>query len=417
MPTDPVREPDVLLVDRPVAPAVFVRKLALSPAAFPSLAVGWAALALVGTQLPQADAPWPVTDGLSRPDLLAIHGLGLDRLAGSAAFWLLLSLTIVVAVARLLFPEAVAVWRSARPATDDLAARLLKSLKTACPRVRATTFDGRVRIDVGAPVVGPVLLVAAGIAAAVCLAFFATSSLPVWVDVPVDGAERALHASSPDGGTLGTAAGRWRGRCAPAAGRVQCSLDVPGALPAFTLAPGEATSVAGMRFAWVATGRTTDAGSPTLLWRPTGSQVDYAIRLQAGQMREALALGGARFLDVPTQTAGPLVLLHYGPTQARTGAALVSPALGLPGREVAAVQTTDVVRLQKTEDLPIGLLWIALALAATGAWLSWGVARLRVEVDPQASRGVVVHSCNRLRLLGIVTEAANAATDSVAQVR
>jgi hypothetical protein len=324
---------------------------------------------------------------------------------------------MVVAVARMLFPETLAVWRSPGPASDDLAARLLQSLKAGSLRVRSTTIDGRVRIDIGLPLVGPVLLVSAGVVAAGCLTFFATSPLPVWIDVPVDGAERALHASSPDGGTLGTAAGRWRGRCTSVAGNVQCSLDVPGALPAFTLAPGETTSVAGMRFAWVATGRTTDAGSPTLQWRPTGSQTAYAIHLQAGQMREAPALGGARFLDVPTQTAGPLVLLHHGPAQARTGAALVSPALGLPGREAAAVRTIDVVRLQKTEDLPIGLLWVAVAMAAVGAWLSWGVARLRVEVDPEASRGVVVHSCNRRRLLGIVTAASESAADSIATAR
>ena len=85
--------------------AQFLRHIAAQPRAMAALLLAFSLLALVGTQLAQADAPTTVPDGLARADLLLLHAVGLDRLPSSVLTWLLLALSAVAALAHALFPE------------------------------------------------------------------------------------------------------------------------------------------------------------------------------------------------------------------------------------------------------------------------------------------------------------------------
>jgi len=399
-----------------VGVGAWLRQGATSPFAPVALLLAWSLLALAATQLPQADAPLPVADGLSRADHLSLAALGLHRLGDSALFALLAGLSVLVFVARGLFPLDTAIWTAPlanRSATEAALRQHLPALQL----VR----QGEVTIgSLGWPRLASAALLLGAAAALAFVALRAGQALPIWVDVPLGAAEAPLEAWRADAGRLAPAPGRWRGNCqrTPTGGAIaplRCSLERPGGRDSWTLLPGQAISLGEHRLAWVATGRAATPQAFEVRWQPPGARTPSAIQLTSGEARDAATLH-TRWLPTTTRGAGPLVI---GVERERTFG-LVSPVLA-PGQPALATAIgPEVVRLQLTPLAPWWLLWSALLLAASGAALAWLRPAVRLHLD--AADTLHLLSCNRLAVLQQIKAAslgrlAAFAPETVAQTR
>lgn len=370
--------------------ATFLRDLAVSPATLATLLLAWVVLLLVGTQLPQLDAPMPVTDGLSRGDLLALQAFGLHRLGASVPLLLLCAATAIVGVARLLFPTPLRRTNPGMPPLDRLVP-VLQELGLH-PHLRGQT------VRIGAPTLGPLLLVAAGALAVAAWIAQAIAPLPVWLDVPLGQPEATLPAWTVDAGSLAPAAGRWAGQCTQEKAGLRCELQIPGGRQTVRLQPGRTSQVAGRDVSWAANATgLTNLADLRLRWLVQGRP--WRLQLTTGEVGEAAELG-ARLQPFATRTAGPLVVVQ------RASGLVVLTSPQVAGRQaqgrVATLQRPDVARLRFTTPTAAPwLLAIALLLGSIGAVLAWLRPALRLDREPG---GLVVHRCNRAQVLQKIVE-------------
>lgn len=379
--------------------ATFLRDLAVSPVTAPALLLAWAALLMLGGQLPQVDAPLSVADGLTRADHLTLHGFGLDRLGISLPLMLLSAATAITAAARLLFPRSLAIsfLPRDRPTAGDPLVDLEMSLKhRGFRRVRRRDR----RLTVGFPVQGAWLLGVGALLAVAAWVSQATAPLPVWTDVQLGAGEATWPAWTADPGGLAPAAGRWAGACERLpAGNLRCQVQVPGGRGRIELARGGAAAIAGREVAWVgsATGL-SGLADVRLRWLVAGRP--WLLQLESGAVGESAELH-ARLQPFATRTAGPLVVVH----QASGISILSSPQLAGPGArlQAATLQRDDLIRLQwSTPTYALELLGMACLACLLGAVLAWVVPVLRVEVDDD---GLAVRRCNRAKLLRCAKDA------------
>jgi hypothetical protein len=397
----------------------FVRHIALAPAMPAILLLAWALLLMLGSQVPQADAPTPVLDGLVRSDLLMLEAFGLHRLGAAVPTWLLAAVSAIVVAARWLFPEQLGLWsrHSNDPGTVDASAmgqgtvldRNSAALARIGARLRVVGTASRLRqsqhglcLRVGQPVAGAALLGLAAMAALSAWFVFAAAPLPVWTDVQPGASAATLTAWTADGGALAPASGRWSGTCLAAGEQLECELQVSGGHGKFVLAPGRSAELANYSVTWLARAN-APSQVPEVELRWLGGGRPSLLKLPIGEVGESPDLG-LRLQPFATRTAGPLLI---GVRAAdHTLFALTSPLIAPPGARhgAATVQTPEVVRLIWSPRTAAGwLLAIALALFLLGGILAWTLPVLQVEAGPDGM--LLVRRCNRSQLLAIVAAA------------
>jgi hypothetical protein len=376
--------------------AQFLRDLAVSPTTLATLLLAWVALLLLGTQLPQVDAPLPLADGLSRSDLLALQAFGLNRLGTSVPLLLLSAVTAIVAVARALFPVPVRTLPRAVPLEPLLAALKKQGLRAH--------LRGPV-LTVGAPRLGPLLLGTAAVLAVAAWIAHGNAPLPIWTDVALDQPEATWPAWTVDAGSLAPAVGRWVGHCKRVEARLECQAQVPGGRGEIHLDPGYSATLAGRDVAWVAAATgLTNLTSLRLRWLVDGRP--WLLQLTTGEVGEASELA-ARLLPFATRNAGPLVVVQ----RAAGVSLLTSPQLAGPDAHplAATVQFPDVARLQwTTPTLAPWLAGAALVLGLAGVVLAWLLPAVRID---RSAEGVRIHRCNRPRVLQKIVELGDAGPD------
>ena len=383
--------------------AQFLRHIAAQPRAMAALLLAFSLLALVGTQLAQADAPTTVPDGLARADLLLLLAVGLDRLPSSVLTWLLLALSAVAALAHALFPEDGVRWRGTLLAIDEAQPAIQAAL--AKLELRATPVWHRrgdaIAMTLGFPRAGRVLLAASGLLLGVHLILSAAVPLPALLDVPLGAAPGPVPTWTPDAGVLAPAQGRWYGACAREGDGVRCHLDTPGARQDLRLRAGESTVIQGLRYTWLATGRTAAMSTFALRW-PPGAQTTPLTVVQSLPVPQL----GLRLLPTASREAGPLVLALGDTNKSQPLQILAAPVLLPQGHLAATVTGGEVLRIQVARDRPAWPLWIALLCAALGALLAWALPCLRLQIRPGLPAAIEVDACNRPSLLAAVQGAA-----------
>lgn len=300
------------------------------PAAPIVLMLVGAALAVLGSQLPQAGAPHWVADGLAREDHLALATTGLDRLDAALATWLWW--IAAVAIIGLRIPHA----------------------QTAEPRFRWQA--------------------ACWVASATCWAgwtlWSATAGSATWVDVGIDSADVAAQAWTADAGQIVPAVGRFAGTCKRPAGAmdIDCQLESPVGAVQVHLGPGRPDRRDGYQYTWL--GRGPAAASPLFQFvgsagtrGPDGART--AVALQTGKPVLAQTLG-SRWIPTAGAMAGPAVLVTGadGP-----GVWWVSPALAGSSAAAAVARAAERARIQVAPTSPAEHLWAAALLAAAAAVL------------------------------------------------
>jgi hypothetical protein len=382
------------------------------------LLLAWALLLMLTSQLPQADAPMPVVDGLARSDLLLLEAFGLHRLGAAVPTWLLAAVTAIVVAARGLFPEEVSLWsgHSSDPGTGaanaggqgtDLdrstaaLARIDARLRTAGAAGRLLRSQRGLRLSVGHPVAGARLLGLAALAALSAWFVHGAAPLPVWTDVQPGVATATWPAWTVDGGALAPAHGRWSGACVQVGEQLRCDVQVPGGQGKFVLAGGRSAKMAGYEVTWLALANATSQLPEVVLrWLPGGPP--RLVKLPVGEVGESPELG-LRLHPFATRTAGPLLIGLRAADH--TVFALTSPLIAPPGARtgVATVQAAEIVRLVWSPGTAAGwLVAIALALFLFGGILAWALPALQIEAGP--GDALVVRRCNRSQLLAIVVD-------------
>lgn len=312
--------------DRPAGAWLATAAAAASSPAW--VAAAAATLWWLASQIPQLDAPWPVSDGLSRSDLLALGAVGLDSaLTGAPA--LLVALTgLAVTAARPWRSSALAGLRGAVAVAGGLCLALAVGLSSAAPR-------------------------------------------PVLLEVPIDAPAAQLQAFRPDAGRLVPDATRWTGRCQNAAGGLQCNLEGLGAQHSFQVSRAGSSG----DWRWIASARTPLSADVQLQWlteRAAGAAVAVPLR---DRQTVDVALLQRRLTPVVTRTAGPVVL-SAAPGQADGWQLLASPAL-LPNAprattmvagEVALLQLAPRIDWPWWLALLCGGVWAALTLIERSRW-------------------------------------------------
>ncbi len=301
--------------------------LVAGPQALAFCGVAWAEVLWLATQIPQRHAATAATDGLARPEVLALHALGLDALAWSLAVCLLAGLSGFAAIAAGLSGRLR--WRA-----QDLAV----ALAGAC------AIAGWAQATADAP--------------------------PVALDVAVGSDFATVPAWRHDGGGAAPAPGRWQAACKPQAGSaaLACTVVGEGLRHQVSLAPGVPAVDQGQQLTWLATAPAPQPQRMTLNWHakppPAG---EFALGLEAGVAAQAPALN-ARLLPYVVPEAGPLLLVtNSGP--APTLRVLASPDVLPLAPATATVDGPPLVRLQVAPhhgSAPFGAA--CLLLAAVFAW-------------------------------------------------
>lgn len=287
--------------------------LASHPAAAGAVAGGLSLLFWAASQLPQANAPWPATDGLSRSDLQALAAVGLDSTLTGA-----LALLLAVAAALILV---------AQPVPPNATARLRRVLTG---------------------------LAAIGLGVAVWTT--AAAPRPTVVEVPLDAPAAALNAFVSDAGRWAPAGTRWHGRCQRVSDGLRCTLEGAGAKHTVELQPGEPSA----DWLWLGAAQTPLAAQLRLHWQATGREPSLAIPLRDRQTVDVAALG-RRLTPVVSRTAGPLVLVA-NPEQADGWLLAGPPSLHPQANRAATLAGADVALVQYAP----GMGWLARA----GWWLA-----------------------------------------------
>ena len=311
-----------------------------APGTLATLTALWAAVAWLGTQIPQQHVPHLTTDGLPRSELLALHALGLDNLAWSLPFWLLAGLTAFAAIARAL--------------TVPLARRLDYWL-----------------LALALPLLAVSWLRLTGEAPAVLL------EIPVGADLAVVPAWRA------DGGGVAPAPGRWQAACRAHAGSaaLDCAVNGAGLHHLVAVAPGSPAHDQGQQFTWLMSGPATLPKQMTLNWQARADRHElFALNLEDAVESRAPSLA-AQLAPSVLKEAGPLVLVSD--TAPPMGMRLLASPDVLPaGRATAQIVAPPVVRIQVAPSrsaLPLLLAFLALAAAFAAPLLRPGTAP-RTEV-------------------------------------
>ena len=309
---------------------------ASAPNTLPALALLWAGVAWLGSQVPQIHAAATVTDGLARSELLALHALGMDELAWSPAAWLLGGLTAFAALTRVL----------AQPA-GLRAAHLLAG-------------------------VGFATLLA-------CWAWQSTGAPPIVVDIAVGADFGVAPAWTADGGGLAPAPGRWSAACrgvapvgktpAPSASDsdvLDCTVSGAGLRHQVRLAPGAPALDQGVQLTWLSTATSPLANQMALQWQAKRDAPDvFALALQGGVQSLAPALA-TRLQPIVIAEVGPLLLASDGGAKPAVRL-LASPDVLPNGRSTARVFGQHLVRVQLAparSGIPLFAAFLALAVAS-----------------------------------------------------
>lgn len=387
--------------------AAFVRQLLAHPRSNDAVLVVWALLALIATQIPQADAPAAVADGLSRSDLLLLQNVGLDRLGASVLAWLAVALTLVVGLARALFPQDATQWTGVARAAIDPAQTVAQALSSALPgaqpRWRRSHRDAA--LTIGHPAWGRLALSLSGGAAIAYVLLASQVALPVLLDVPLGAAGATASAWTAEGGALAPAPGHWEANCTRSPGGAECKVQGGGSPAQVHLSAGSSALVGPHRYTWIATGRAADMPSLTLRWqRDPKPALPLTVQLTPGVPADSASLHLSLRPAVHADT-GPLVMAasdRDGVTDARV---LASPALVPKGRLAATATGGEVLRIEVADPKPFWLLWLSLLLAGIGAVLAWALPAVHLTCAEGVGAAWTVHSCNRPAFLAALQQA------------
>ena len=361
--------------------AVFVRQLLAHPRSMDAVLVVWALLAVMATQIPQADAPAAVADGLSRSDLLLLHSVGLDRIGASVLAWLAVALTVVVGIAHALFPQDALVWTGTAAAAIDPEHTVAQALALVLPRARPRwrRSEPAAELTIGFPRWGRAAL---GLSGAVVMAYVLVASqrsLPVLLDVPLGVAGAPATAWTAEAGAAVPASGHWEASCTRSAQGAHCTVQGAGSPARLNLSAGSSVVVGGHRYTWIATGRAADLPALTLGWqRDPWPAAPLALQLSPGVPADVASLGLTLRWASHVDT-GPLVMTvaqREGRAQARL---LASPALLPKGRLAATVTGGEVLRIEVADHPPLWLLWLGLVLGGLGAMLAWALPAVHLR--------------------------------------
>ncbi|MBM4343890.1 MAG: hypothetical protein FJ100_11010 [Deltaproteobacteria bacterium] len=299
------------------------------------LVVG-SAILLLGTQGPQARAPWPTTDGLSRADLQVFAAMGGSTLGRS----LVLHVWAAVAIG-----AALLHWRWSR-SDRWLVARGLALVGAVTSGVAWVAVDG-------------------------------AASAPLWVDVPIDADGGALPIGTAwrnDHGRLAPAPGTMRGRCTPVdAHAVHCRIQGQGRDIDCILGVGVSGTGAGASLHWVGTLPGADSAWTATVATPAGRQL--AIPLVPGQTVAVPDWGNRRAIPVGSAVAGPIVVT------ASAGAARLWAAPRLVGASSTAAPMhlrsgarARLLLAEPSAGLPLWVATVVLLAVAVAAGPSRRIA-------------------------------------------
>ncbi len=377
----------------------------------------WLALPLLATQLPQRAAPLATADGLGRSDILAMAALGLDRLADSSLIWLLIAATIVLLVARRLFPPALVRHPGqGGEAADSTAQRLARALASVdgdggqrSPRRIAD--DRGVRVELGALRWGRRLA---------ALALAGLVSVLMWVqaqpaaevlEIPLRqaGTSSTVAAWTADAGHLVPVDGARSVSCSRSDAGLGCTFNVNGQSQSVLLAAGSPARVDGHQVVWLANAADADQGSARLFWRPDQRPEAlswFAFDVSTDRMLKVDSLH-ANVTMLATRRSGPLVFGHRQADGKIGSFVQAAPELLPNGAPAARLQSPARVRLLMAPALPPPLLAVLVILALVGALLLFAVPGIELEVSAVDGR-VAVRACNRPELLVAVQAVAGA---------
>lgn len=305
----------------PPSTTAIVTWLLRGPRGWQLLALMWAAIFAIQTQVPQRRAPAWLPDGLPRADADLVRALSLDDLGGSVPFWVALALTVVVAVA------SRTAWRS---------------------------LVGRDRLALGAAYVGALVLGGALVASSM-------TSPPTLLDVPLDGSRavasgaesaRLVRMSGPDA------------RCRAEAEALACELD--GTRIGLESRHRIATPRGSLR--WVGSATAPGAAEGRLELRlEDGARVGFDVAsgrpTLVPSLRRRVAVSG-------TTRSGPLVTVaREGDASLQLAAAILPPQRS--GSASLLLRRRSVARLMLTQEtatvaLIAGVLLLATALLLAG---------------------------------------------------
>ena len=308
---------------------------AQSPHTLPILVLLGAALAWLGTQIPQLHAPLFHADGLSRSELLAQHALGLDRPAHTLLAWLLLSLFTLVILLQLLVLRQ-------RPRLPAIA-RLLGGTLVALAWLQTSADPPPLLLDV------PLQL----------------HPQPQATDLPT------VVAWQQDGAGLQPAPGPWRGLCTladkSADAQLQCVLSGAGLHHDLQLRPAQ--PIVDQQLQWTLLAEAESPQPQTLdlnLPPPLPGQKRLALHVQMSQVVDAPILQ-ARVQPTLSAALGPLLLLtHAG--NAPNLQFLAPPDVLPEGKPGILAHGDRLIRLQRATAhspllLLIGVLLLLTSLA------------------------------------------------------
>ncbi len=392
----------------------FLRNVAASHIGARLIAGCWLAMPLLASQLPQKGAPLTTPDGLGRSDLQAMDGLGLHQLADSSLLWLLIAATIVVFVARRLFPTALVRHASGDgAAAGETAERLARALggtdgASGARRIRRISDDRGVRIELGAMRWGRRLVSVAAAGLVTALMWTAAEPPAELFEVPLraPGTQSGVAAYVGEAGHLVAASGRRAAACNRRGGGLACDLTIDGRPQKLDLTAGSAVRVGRRQVTWLANALDPDQPDGRLHWRPesTPDAPWYAFNVIADRMLKIDSLR-ARLTLLATNRAGPVVFGARGEGASAAIFVQAAPELLPKGVPAARMHTTARVRLLVGPDLPALVLILLLALAGIGAVLLFAVPGVELAVSA-VDGTVAVQSCNRPELLAVVQSAA-----------
>jgi hypothetical protein len=406
-----------------VRSGVFLRAIAVSPFALRLLTIAWLALLIVATQIPQRYAPLTTSDGLSRADLRFIETVGLDQLGDSMVLWLLVTLSIIVMVARWLFataPGGHAVALESATSEQRLG-RLHEEMKTWLQRhpmrwaisLRRRRDGGIEKLELGAARWGRWLLAFAAVGFVLTWIGSSMGASPVLFEVRLANPDKpaVAHAQVAEAGRLVAARPGCSGSCQDKDKAISCQLDLWGDRGQVELTPTRTGRLGRWRVAWV--GRAVDPHGvdARLHWRipakstpgsANNSQRWYALDVVAGRTVDVPDLE-ARITSVRRDTAGWMFFGQRGRDKSVESFAMAAPTLLPAGVSAARYSAPAKARLLATPALSglLLIIWTGLGLIAALSMILLPTAEIAVDLDA----GVVeVRSCNRLALRRLALE-------------
>jgi len=390
----------------------FIKNVAASHRGARLVAACWLALPLLASQVPQYGAPLPTTDGLGRSDMYAIASLGLDRLADSTLIWLLMAATIVVWLARRLFPLALVSHpgRGEHP-PEKIAERLSRALLAVAgwARTRRLVDHAGVKVEMGALRWGRRLATLAATGLVLSLIWTLAQPAAELLEVPLRaaGTQTTVAAWRAEAGRLVALPGSRSASCSLSAGRLRCSLNVDGKPQSVDLAAGSPLVIGSRQVVWLASASDVDQSAARLLWRPDSGEARwFAFDVIIDRMLSVASLQ-TKVTMLATSRAGPIV---FGTRRLESGSEAfvqAAPELLIGGLPSVRMQTPGRVRLLIAPALPSGLMALLVALALAAALLLFALPGIELDVSAVDGR-IAIRACNRPALLVAVQAVAGA---------